>query len=108
MPSRDKHHDICDLRCFAAGNIAMRSVKHQGDAPAWAPLFSSSANGLRHSLAERYPMKLFLPTPWSLGIVRVGRLVFIVVLCFVFELGLKDKWLKTPVFTISFFSVPSI
>lgn len=37
-----------------------------------------------------------------------GLFLFIVVLCFVFELGLKDKWLKTPVFTISFFSVPSI
>jgi|GEM_PF-2464393 len=27
VPSRDKHHDICDLRCLVAGNVAMRSVK---------------------------------------------------------------------------------
>ena len=26
VPSRDKHHDICDLRCFAAGNIAKGSL----------------------------------------------------------------------------------
>lgn len=26
VPSRDKHHDICDLRCLVAGNIAKRSV----------------------------------------------------------------------------------
>ena len=27
VPLRDKHHNICDLRCLVAGNIAMRSVK---------------------------------------------------------------------------------
>ena len=61
VPSRDKHHDICDLRCLVAGNIAMRSVKHQCDVPAWAPFFSRSATGLLHTMAEHYPMKLFFP-----------------------------------------------
>jgi len=62
VPSRGKHHNICDLRCLVAGNIAMRSVKHQCDAPAWAPFFFGSAIGLLHTMAERYPMKLFFPS----------------------------------------------
>ena len=66
--SRYKHHNICDLRCFAAGNIA-NSLLNTIAMPLRCTFISNSANGLMHSLAEFYSMKLFFPNQKRSGLV---------------------------------------
>ena len=90
VPSRDRHHDICDLRCFAAGNIANGSLNTNAMPLLGHLSFFCSATGQLHTIAEHHPMKLFLPNRCRLGVLDwLGKCFF---------MSLMSDWIYPSIF----------
>ena len=66
MPLRDKHHNICDLRCLTAGNIVFECSQSHYDAPVWAPLFLLRYRSVAH-YSGALSNEVVLPQPLQVG-----------------------------------------